>query len=295
MIVNSMSSLRRIPRSANISLRALATHSSSQPSSTPDSTLSQKKYDLKASTILTRRPLLTRPLSVFEKEYYNYVHTLYNSSSREFVSEFWTKKGAHVSSTETSPSASESEDVTSESKSSSNESQSSESTSSPSNSSTQKSTTSSEQDYKSLTRSPHENLYLIVKKERQNHSWQFPQGHINIIPETTDNSKPPSKHEPLHVAAKRELLEECGKNMDVWMVGKMPIGVYTYDYQQPSKTDKKRAEKASAAKIFFHKAHILSGRPQPDMKEVSDYAWVTKSELKNYVDKEYFENVVELL
>jgi len=66
-------------------------------------------------------------------------------------------------------------------------------------------------DVKSLDRKGSRNLYLLVKNSEDGGSWRFPQGPIQ-------------SGEALHQAAKRHLHEECGEDMDTWVVGRQPIG-----------------------------------------------------------------------
>lgn len=71
---------------------------------------------------------------------------------------------------------------------------------------------------KDLTRMPDEVLYLVVKKPRKNHAWQFPQG-------GQDEGETPAE------AALRELREECGEELSVRLVDTQdPIGTYKYDF-----------------------------------------------------------------
>jgi len=121
-------------------------------------------------------------------------------------------------------------------------------------------------------------LYLIIKKPRQSHQWQFPQGGVK-------------KNEALHETAKRELGEECGSNMQTWFVGCGPIGHYNYPYPP----DMANKYGVSCANVFFLKAYIFSGQVQIDNKEVTDFMWVTKRELPQYVNAEYWTAVKDML
>lgn len=47
--------------------------------------------------------------------------------------------------------------------------------------------------------------------------------------------------------------------------------------------------------VFFMKAHIFSGQVKVDNKEIVDFAWVTKQEMKDYVAPEYYEAVQDML
>ncbi|KNE60156.1 hypothetical protein AMAG_05576 [Allomyces macrogynus ATCC 38327] len=119
-------------------------------------------------------------------------------------------------------------------------------------------------DVKSLDRKLEENLFLVVKEGGK---WSLVQGAV-------------AEGEPLHEAARRSVLEKCGQNLDLWMVGRSPIAL--------SHTAKDNEN------IFVHKAHILAGQAAPT-KGVSDFAWVTKSEMAKFLDKAAYDDVVELL
>lgn len=68
-----------------------------------------------------------------------------------------------------------------------------------------------------FNRSPTELSYLLVKKPRKSHAWQFPQGGQD--PGETGAE-----------AALRELREECGSDLKVSLVDTTPIGVYQYKF-----------------------------------------------------------------
>ncbi|KAJ1977285.1 hypothetical protein H4R35_002363 [Dimargaris xerosporica] len=133
-------------------------------------------------------------------------------------------------------------------------------------------------DTKSLERALAQTLYLLVKKPRDQHTWQFPQGGVE-------------SDELLHEAAYRELQEECGNGMNVWVMGRGPVGHYSYDYP----ADHAQRTKFAQAKVFFVKGFIYAGQACVDNKEVVDFAWVTKDEIPTYVDPQYWEAVKDLL
>ncbi|KAJ1979714.1 hypothetical protein H4R34_002723 [Dimargaris verticillata] len=133
-------------------------------------------------------------------------------------------------------------------------------------------------DSKSLERALAQTLYLLVKKPRDQHTWQFPQGGVE-------------GDELLHEAAYRELREECGDEMNVWIMGRGPVGHYSYDYP----AEHAQHIKAAQAKVFFVKGFIYAGQARVDNEEVVDFAWVTKDEISTYVDPQYWEAVKDLL
>ncbi|KAI9468940.1 MAG: hypothetical protein EXX96DRAFT_543623 [Benjaminiella poitrasii] len=72
-------------------------------------------------------------------------------------------------------------------------------------------------DIKNPVRKSGELLYLLVKKPRKHHCWQFPQG-----------GQDPG--ETASEAALRELREECGTSIKVHIVKHSPVGTYQYKF-----------------------------------------------------------------
>ncbi|CAO3617584.1 unnamed protein product [Cunninghamella echinulata] len=127
-----------------------------------------------------------------------------------------------------------------------------------------------ENNIKKLDRALQRNLYLIVQKQNQ---WQFPQTDIQT-------------NEYLHEAAERHLKDSCGKDMDVWFVGRQPISFYR---EAPS-----RKEDTEGLKVFFMKARVYAGQVKPS-KDISDFAWLTKEELADYLPADYYKAVKDSL
>ncbi|KAF7800261.1 hypothetical protein EIP86_011508 [Pleurotus ostreatoroseus] len=125
-------------------------------------------------------------------------------------------------------------------------------------------------DLKSLNRKGDRNLYLVIKsKEDGKDVWKFP--HTELVGE-----------EALHEAAKRELRSDYALNMDTWIVGRIPAGLY-------------RPPPKGSSYVFLYKAHILQGQVRPDGKKVLDFAWLTKEEIQNQVDEYYWNGVKDIL
>ncbi|KAJ3505274.1 hypothetical protein NMY22_g17643 [Coprinellus aureogranulatus] len=126
-------------------------------------------------------------------------------------------------------------------------------------------------DVKSLDRKGERNLYLLLQVEENGKKvWRFPQGGAD-------------KGDLLHQAAQKDLWAECGQHMDTWIVGRKPVGVWkpSSDSQNP---------------VFFYKGHIMAGQVRVDDKSsVSDFAWLTKEEIGEKLDKEYWEAVKDIL
>jgi len=132
------------------------------------------------------------------------------------------------------------------------------------------------EDVKSLDRRGQRNLYLLLHTlEDGKGVWRFPQGDVE-------------KGQFLHQAAQKDLLAECGDKMDTWIVGKAPIGVY--------KSQALSVEAESPERIvFFFKAHILAGQVTLEGKDIRDFAWLTKQEIKTRVDSHYWNSIEDIL
>ncbi|KAG9295679.1 hypothetical protein G9A89_002997 [Geosiphon pyriformis] len=252
------------------------------------------KYRLVAGVVLCRSPVITRDLIPFEEEYYKYQQVLEQIHSAQFPVEFYFKKG---SSGEKLWKEKLKLEISKEMEMAQqeglvalvNERQKMARFEIDKNDELQESqkvnvadrVTEADriQDMKSLDRALQRTLYLIVKKPRDQHSWQFPQGGLE-------------KQENLYQAAKRELAEECGRDMDVWFVGRRPIGVYQYRFVEPIVFDQNRFD---GAKVFFMKAHIFAGQAKVDHNEIVDFAWVTKQEMQEYVHPDYYAAVKDML
>ncbi|GAN08005.1 hypothetical protein MAM1_0185d07510 [Mucor ambiguus] len=95
-------------------------------------------------------------------------------------------------------------------------------------------------DLKDTFRKPNEILYLLVKKPRKHHAYQFPQG-------GQDSGETASE------AALRELREECGSSLKVKLIDESPVG--TYQYKFPPKFN--RWDQSVGAKVILRCNELL--------------------------------------
>ncbi|KZT56500.1 hypothetical protein CALCODRAFT_518057 [Calocera cornea HHB12733] len=129
-------------------------------------------------------------------------------------------------------------------------------------------------DVRSLNRKGDRSLYLLLKTARESR-WRFPQGQA-------------LKGEALHKAAERDLIQECGRNMHFWIVGRQPVGVF----------QREGPIKGEGDKVFFFKGHIMAGQAVGSTENIQDFAWLTMEEIGERLeqsDKAYWEAVRYIL
>ena len=79
--------------------------------------------------------------------------------------------------------------------------------------------------------------------------------------------------------------------MNVYFASNSPSAHYSYEF--PTKIN--TSEGFLGTNVFFFRAMYVEGNVQLNSNELSDFMWVTKSELKDYVDSSYFEAVKDVL
>ncbi|CAK7898920.1 54S ribosomal protein L17, mitochondrial [[Candida] anglica] len=122
-------------------------------------------------------------------------------------------------------------------------------------------------DLKSLERKLARTLYLTVKPQGK---WILPN-----FPEETASEEV----KPLHTLAEEGLYKLGGSNINYFNVSKTPCHVYKGD---------------SAQKEYIIKSHILAGIFEPQTADL-DFKWLTKEELKDTLDKSYYQDIEHLL
>lgn len=125
-------------------------------------------------------------------------------------------------------------------------------------------------DLKSLNRCLQSRLVLLVKQKiGAKEVWVMPQG----------------KHqhgESMRQTAERILHQHCGKVKGAFL-GNAPCGFYKYKY--PVQSD------SFGAKVFFFKAFHEDGNISEMSSEITDFSWLTKQELSQYLSQVYLESV----
>jgi large subunit ribosomal protein L46 len=133
-----------------------------------------------------------------------------------------------------------------------------------------------------LDRKLKESLFLIVKRNRGDYHWQFPQGRV------LENEA------ALRTTAERVVDRAVGggqAQVKRWFVSNVPSGHYCYGYPK----EVQAARKQFGAKVYFYRAQYLSGSIKLETKLYKDYAWIARSELGEYFDKDTAAYLSEML
>jgi len=169
-------------------------------------------------------------------------------------------------------------------------------------------------DTKSLNRQLDQYLFLIVKKNRKDHAWQFPQRVVTqpkpIPPQSNPTDKPipsttgspstlntpdiPVLNKPPKLSMRKQaeetLKEKCGGNLSVYFGSNMPCAHIFYEYPPEIKQQYKK----EGGMTFFYKSEYISGDIQLGANLV-DYKWVTKAELKEYLASSFYDAIFDAL
>ncbi|KAF3800353.1 hypothetical protein GCG54_00007801 [Colletotrichum gloeosporioides] len=127
-----------------------------------------------------------------------------------------------------------------------------------------------------LDRAMDRTLYLVVKRDGKDAKWEFPAAAL-------------STEENLHEASSRVLEQTAGVNMNTWMVGRAPVAHHVV--KPVAKQDgsvERRGEKT-----FFLKWRIMAG--QADLASnaygYKEFQWLTREELEKALPEEYYRSV----
>ena len=123
-------------------------------------------------------------------------------------------------------------------------------------------------DRRSLERCLDKSLFLIVKRNRDANSWQFPQGKWN-------------EGETMRQTSERVGDRAVGK-VNRWYISNAPIGHTCYAY--PANIQKQRSQ--YGAKVFFYRCQLIAGSIKLETKLYKDFAWITRDEVSEYFNEE---------
>lgn len=284
-----------------ISTRQLSTESVVSSSNEPpiartDSILGERKpykkrdYNFRtlAGIVLCRSPIITRELSDFEKAFYAYQRHLKSRLSSPFPTDFYFQKGSLASKrwlaaeddrrqsnelVSSAPPTKTEQDgqISGEER----ELQAEEDVASTVSMSRITEADRNE-DTKSLNRKLDRTLYLLLKKPRQEHAWQFPQGPIGA-------------GEVLHESTSRILSTLAGRNMNTWTVGQVPVGHISYQFAEPDMG-------YHGNKVYFLRSRIFAGQCKlQEQSGIENFGWFTREEIEQKVDPAFWKSISSML
>ncbi|KAK1580477.1 NUDIX domain-containing protein [Colletotrichum navitas] len=271
-------------------------------------------YHIKAGVILTRAPLLTRPLTAFEQAYFFYQKRLNERLSLPFITSVyfkpdtpalidWNMKvkdrqgtvakelgvyngkasrawddelmvGDELSSHDTTVDLLLKDSVMRVSDDA--EIIPEEDRAPPEALAPRVSEADHKRDTTRLDRAMDRTLYLVVKKiSKDGAKWEFPAAGM-------------STEENLHEAAQRILDETAGVNMNTWMVGRVPVAAYV---KKPATTEDK------GQKTFFLKVRIMAGQADlsANKHQYKEFKWLTREELQEVLEPGYYRSVRNMM
>ncbi|BFZ60418.1 hypothetical protein YB2330_001454 [Saitoella coloradoensis] len=243
-------------------------------------------YEPHAAVILTRGPIITKELTPFEKEYFQYQRRLADEISSPFPVDFYFKKGSLAEKRwlaaaearakgEAAVQAPTQEEIergapTGSERVFEEEAGLGEKLAQPRQTEADK-----KNDIKALDRKLDQNLYLLVKEKDV---WRFPYG-------------PVDGQETLHETAARRLDEICGVDMNTWLVSRHPVGHMKFKFKNPVAGPKFTYV---GRRTFFLKGRIFAGQVKLS-NEYQEFAWLTKDEVKERVTDTYWDGVGAML
>jgi len=159
-------------------------------------------------------------------------------------------------------------------------------------------------DLRSLDRRGERNLYLITKSGDS--SWSFPRAPIRkgeFLHQVRNNRCPCFplvKHHPAGCRTRRSsTLRDKHRYLDGWE--KTNWAVQSRDTNRRIRGRpvllfaRSQVADWSQTLVFFYKTHILAGQVEPNGSSVVDFAWLTKEEIKGYVERGYWHGVKDML
>lgn len=123
-------------------------------------------------------------------------------------------------------------------------------------------------DRHSLDRKLPDNLFFVVKRNRDSYGWQFPQGKLK-------------EGETARAGAERVIDRAVGK-IERWFISNAPIGHYCYEYSAEEQAQRKEF----GAKVFFYRCQIIGGNVRLETRLYKDFAWIGRDEVEEYFPSE---------
>ena len=126
-------------------------------------------------------------------------------------------------------------------------------------------------DMRSMERKQDKSSFLLVKRNRDSHVWQFPQGKLNTEKDGDSGRK----------AAER-IIDRAVGNVHRYFISNAPIGHFCYAY--PPQIQEQRGQ--YGAKVYFWRCQLIEGTVKLETRLYKDYAWITREEIEKYIEDE---------
>jgi len=85
--------------------------------------------------------------------------------------------------------------------------------------------------------------------------------------------------EEMYAAAKRHLLEQCGPELDIYMLTRLPAGYTCVEYPDAMKKETGKFGEMT----FFYRGQRITEHVDIQTKDIVDYAWISNDELHEFV------------
>ncbi|MBU1089392.1 NUDIX domain-containing protein [Patescibacteria group bacterium] len=123
--------------------------------------------------------------------------------------------------------------------------------------------------------------FLLVKKPRNHHAWQFPQGGVEAS-------------ETFEEAARREFAEELGTRKIKIL---REAGVYSYEWAAEEKVSEELKKfRGQEVRLFLAEFLGKDADIELDQNELTEWRWVDAAELKELIESpEYLKKILEIL
>mmetsp|Transcript_7409 Transcript_7409/g.12462 ORF Transcript_7409/g.12462 Transcript_7409/m.12462 type:complete len:282 (+) Transcript_7409:98-943(+) len=132
-------------------------------------------------------------------------------------------------------------------------------------------------DRSTINRKLTESLFLVVKRNRKDNAWQFPQGKW-------------LEGETMRETSERIIDRSVGE-VRRWFVSNAPIGHVCYAYPKEMQQQRKQY----GAKVFFYRAQLIEGNMKLETRLYTDMAWISRDEVGEYFNEDMAEYMRELL
>lgn len=277
MLVRSATRAASTSATAALSEGAAVGQASVSLSSSSSTSSVASTSTLSAYMLLSRPPTIIRSPTSFESAYHAYNSKIQRALAQPFPKDLYFKKGSAAESKFLQEEKARQRILTqsntgSTSKQDSDSSNEKVEEQSLYTTATRRTKADEQGRIDTLERNLDRSLFLLVKGGEMGNTWTLPFAKVDSEANTS-----------LHKAAPNAVLSMLGKDMDIWMVSTLPIGLLSKEDPQ--------------SKAYVMKGHILAGQPDSQLSSSNgvEYAWLTREEMQTKMSREQYEGLSDLL